>query len=161
MSKQSLRQSRKVEFTVYGEPVGKGRPRFYNGHAVTPEKTRAYEQEVALLSRVATREVFTEAVSVEITAYFGIPKSATKKKRQELIGGYVTKKPDADNIAKIIMDGISGICYKDDSQVALVNIRKIYTADEPRVTVKIGTIESASVDDGKSIDDVAKVALSP
>lgn len=37
----------KVEFTVPGIPVGKGRPRFMkNGHTYTPQKTRDYEGKV-------------------------------------------------------------------------------------------------------------------
>ena len=41
-----------LEFTVDGEPVGKGRPRFTrNGHAYTTEKTADYEQLVKLYFR--------------------------------------------------------------------------------------------------------------
>ena len=37
----------RVEFTVPGIPVGKGRPRFMkNGHTYTPQKTRDYEDKV-------------------------------------------------------------------------------------------------------------------
>lgn len=37
----------KIEFTVPGAPVGKGRPRFMkNGHTYTPQKTRDYEGKV-------------------------------------------------------------------------------------------------------------------
>ena len=37
----------KIEFTVPGIPVGKGRPRFMkNGHTYTPQKTRDYEDKV-------------------------------------------------------------------------------------------------------------------
>lgn len=39
----------KIEFTVPGIPVGKGRPRFTkDGHAHTPGKTREYENKVVL-----------------------------------------------------------------------------------------------------------------
>lgn len=32
-----------MKITVLGNPKGKGRPRFYRGHAVTPKATREYE----------------------------------------------------------------------------------------------------------------------
>lgn len=127
-----------IKFTIKGEPIGKGRPRFYNGRAVTPERTRLYEAEVAVHARVATREMIKGAVGISICAVYGVPKSATKKKRAELLDGfYVEKKPDADNIAKVIMDAISGICYEDDSQVADLRVLKAYTDSEPYVSVVV------------------------
>lgn len=40
----------KAKFTVYGEPKGKGRPRFNTntGHAITPKDTVSYENLVKL-----------------------------------------------------------------------------------------------------------------
>ena len=35
-----------IRFTIPGNPVPKARPRFANGHAFTPEKTRSYEEMV-------------------------------------------------------------------------------------------------------------------
>lgn len=127
-----------IHFTVTGDPVGKGRPRFYNGHAVTPAKTRLYEEEVAILARVATKEPISGAVGIEIYAAFSVPKSATKKRKAELLESfYVTKKPDVDNIAKSIMDAINGICYEDDAQVAGIRVIKAYTEGKPYVDVTV------------------------
>ena len=41
---------KKAKFTVYGEPKGKGRPRFNTktGHAITPKDTVSYENLVKL-----------------------------------------------------------------------------------------------------------------
>lgn len=50
-----------------------------------------------------------------------------------------TKKPDCDNIVKIICDALNGIAYKDDAQITLVQIRKKY-ADVPQVEVKLSEI---------------------
>ena len=48
-----------------------------------------------------------------------------------------TKKPDADNIAKVVCDALNGVAYKDDTQIVSLHIKKSYTADEPRVEVMI------------------------
>ena len=41
----------RIQFTVPGVPVGKGRPRFTRGgHAYTPEKTAAFEEKVRPVS---------------------------------------------------------------------------------------------------------------
>ena len=46
-----------IMFTVYGNPVAKGRPRFAKrGNFVqtyTPEKTKTYETEVAMMAKAA------------------------------------------------------------------------------------------------------------
>jgi len=46
------------------------------------------------------------------------------------------KKPDCDNIAKIICDALNGIVYHDDSQVVDLEIRKYYS-DEPKVKIRM------------------------
>ena len=37
-----------------------------------------------------------------------------------------TKKPDADNILKIIADALNGIAYADDKQVVTAEVQKLY-----------------------------------
>jgi Holliday junction resolvase RusA-like endonuclease len=41
-----------------------------------------------------------------------------------------TKKPDFDNIAKIISDACNGIVYKDDAQIVHAVIAKRWSHDE-------------------------------
>lgn len=79
---------------------------------------------------------------VTITAYFPIPSKATKAERAMILsgGGHVTSKPDADNIAKIILDALNGIAYEDDAQVEELTVRRRYAA-EPCVRVTIETIQ--------------------
>lgn len=135
-------------FTVPGKPQGKARARtFYNprlgrSQSITPEKTVLYENFIKSCYEAADikcRWFDKEPLQMEINAYFDIPKSASKKQREEMIKGErtPTKKPDADNIAKVICDALNGVAYKDDTQIVSLHIRKIYAADEPRVTVSI------------------------
>jgi Holliday junction resolvase RusA-like endonuclease len=46
------------------------------------------------------------------------------------------KKPDLDNIAKIIADSLNGVAYRDDSQIVESSVAKFYS-DFPRVEVEI------------------------
>lgn len=139
--------ARKLEnmlfFTVPGEPVGKGRPRMTRaGHAFTPEKTASYENLVKLCFQKAypTWSPTPDEVGVEIYAYYQIPKSASKKKQREMIDGVIrpTKKPDIDNVAKIINDALNGIAWADDTQIVTEGIKKLYS-DKPKVAVTIYT----------------------
>ena len=52
-----------------------------------------------------------------------------------------TKKPDADNVMKIILDALNGVAYEDDRQIVALAIRKTY-GEKPGVRVEIRTIAS-------------------
>ena len=50
------------------------------------------------------------------------------------------KRPDADNVAKAILDALNGHAYNDDSAIALLTVRKYQTTGASHVEV---TIEEA------------------
>lgn len=131
---------KQVVFFIKGEPVGKGRPRFTKqGHAYTPDKTRDYESLVGLSYRKKARGYkFTSPVRVKICAYFGVPKSKSKKVAADMLNRHIlpTKKPDIDNIAKIILDGLNHIAWDDDKQIVELIVGKAY-GKEPMVVVAI------------------------
>lgn len=134
----------RVEFNVPGRPQGKDRPRavFQGGriHTYTTKKTRSYENEIreAYLES-ANGTVFDGCISMKIMAYFPIPKATKKSDREQMLKGRVLpcKKPDTDNIAKIICDALNGTAYADDKQVVELSVCKRYVADEPYVRVSI------------------------
>lgn len=137
-----------MKFTVYGKPQGKARARtFYNPRlgrtqSITPEKTVLYENLIKQCYMIADEKESWfngEPLKMIISAYYEIPKSTTKKKRAEIMDGklYPTKKPDADNIAKVICDALNKIAYKDDTQIIDLTVRKLYSADLPKVVVEI------------------------
>lgn len=129
----------KAVFTVLGEPQGKGRPKFARrGKYVsvrTPEKTKAYENAIqAAYLQQCGNVGFPEGSQMElrVTAYFKIPKSTSKKKRETMLSGEVrpTKKPDGDNILKAVADALNGVAYKDDAYVVKMEIEKYYGEPE-------------------------------
>lgn len=40
------------------------------------------------------------------------------------------KKPDVDNIVKIVADALNGVAYHDDTQIVSVLAKKVYAASE-------------------------------
>ena len=62
----------RVAFTIPGEPIGKGRPRFGNGRTYTPARTRAYEAAIASAAQTAVYRAgiapFRGACAVEVVA---------------------------------------------------------------------------------------------
>lgn len=129
-------------FEVTGEIVGKARPRMntYTGKAYTPTKTKNYEYLVkqSFLLKYQNAEVLEGRASVSILALFQVPKSTSKKNSEKMLNKQIspTKKPDIDNIAKIVLDALNKLAYKDDTQVVDLNIAKAY-ADRERLIIKI------------------------
>ena len=132
-----------IMFQIPGEPKGKGRPRLgRSGHAFTPHETANYEN----LVKLCFREEYPDhrpldpnvSVKVDIIARYQIPKSASKKKKNDMLMEFVvpTKKPDCDNIAKIVCDALNGIVYHDDSQICELTVKKRYS-EKPRVAVRM------------------------
>ena len=132
-----------VHFTVPGEPVGKGRPRFSRQGsfvmAYTPGKTVSYENLIKVEYERQSGLSFGEReIGLRVTAYFSIPKSVSKAKRQRMKDGEIrpTKKPDIDNVCKVVADALNGVAYNDDRQIVYTEISKRYD-DMPRMDVSI------------------------
>lgn len=134
-----------IVFTIPGEPVAKGRPKFTKaGHTYTPPKTVAYENLVKLCYKQKySGKCFSDnaQLSVEVKAYMSIPKSKPKKWQAEAQEDVIrpTKRPDTDNILKIIQDALNGVAYRDDAQI-VESICEKYYSDKPRVEVRIEEI---------------------
>lgn len=131
-----------IDFTIPGDPIAKGRPRFAKrGNFVatfTPKKTSEYERLVKLCSYQAMfgRAPFDAPIYLAVDIYLPIPTSWSKRKQIAAAKGEIgaTKKPDADNVLKAVKDAMNGIVYTDDSRVTDVVIRKRYSPT-PRVHV--------------------------
>ena len=118
-------------FIVPGEPRGKDRPRFTrNGRTYTTRKTIDYEKRIrtAYQEQYGQMPVLEGPICMVITAIFPIPKSDTKRTRENKLAGRLlpTRKPDTDNIMKAICDALNGIAYKDDSQIVECHLTKQY-----------------------------------
>lgn len=136
-----------VRFTVPGEPKGKARPRVFTNktgrsQAITPQDTLSYENLVRwVFTNTHNAKKLEGEIEARIVAMYPIPKSMTKKNRQLVDEGklHPTKKPDLDNVAKIILDSLNTIAYHDDSQVIRLVVEKHYS-DEPRVEVTLNEV---------------------
>lgn len=138
-----------VKFTVPGQPKGKARARTVRrgggkSFSYTPEGTVLYENLIkTCYLQDAGHVLFNDGqpLAVSITAFYEVPKSYSKKKKQEMLDGqlYPTKKPDIDNIAKCVLDALNKLAYRDDTQVVRLHMEKHY-AEIPRVEVEIREI---------------------
>ena len=127
---------------VEGKIKGKARPRVFNGHAMTPKDTVNYENWVRLCYQQQDGRHLQGAIKATIVVNYKIPKSYTKKRVQAIREGreYPCKKPDIDNIAKIILDSLNKIAYDDDSQIIELKVVKKWAEETERVEFELEEI---------------------
>lgn len=130
------------EFEVPGKITGKGRPRVnsYTGIVYTPTKTKDYETlvEQYFLLKYPKFKILEGRIKVQIKAFFNIPKATKKQEVSEMLENKISpmKKPDIDNIVKIILDSMNKFAFKDDAQITKLEVEKLY-GEEEKVYIKI------------------------
>lgn len=133
-----------VRFTVLGEPQGKARartvkdPRTGKSRTYTPEKTVSYENLIKLEYQAQCRgNFFTRdiPVSVKVDCYLCPPKGRHPERPM--------KKPDWDNIGKIICDALNKVAWCDDAQVVEGTVAKHWAGEmaQPIVFVSIRRVD--------------------
>lgn len=136
-------------FTIPGPPVGKGRPRFTTtGIPYTPPATRAAERRAraAYVESGGPRFPDGSALTLDVILYVARPRSHLLK------GGTLSKrgrefpvprsKPDTDNAAKLILDALEGVAFRNDLQVARLTVTRVWSTPElePFTHVTVGTM---------------------
>lgn len=136
-----------IEFKVEGRPVPQPRPRVYRtatgkSKAVNSRQSINYKRIVkyaALSEMNKQRLTMTDRpLAMRLMFVFSPPKTYTKKKLEAVKSGELryTKLPDADNLAKSVMDALNNVIYKDDSQIVELTVNKEY-GNTDHVAVKI------------------------
>lgn len=130
------------EFEVIGDIKGKARPRVntYTCKAYTPTDTKDYENLIKQYFKIKypRYETLEGRIFVKISAYFKIPKNTSKKNTEKMLEGDFspTKKPDIDNIVKIVLDALNKMAFKDDNQITKLEVEKFYSEKE-KIFVRI------------------------
>ncbi len=125
-----------VQFHIDGEPVPKGRPKFSQVggfmRTYTPKKTTDYENTVRAAAQAAmgVTDLLETPVGVYLYIRLPIPQSYSKKRREACLSGIEkpAKKPDIDNLAKSVLDGMNGVIWKDDAQIVSLHVTKVYSS---------------------------------
>lgn len=137
-----MEEKRVYELEINESITGKQRPRMntYTGKVYTPTKTKNYEYLVRQLFiyKYPKFVPIESRVKLTIIAYFELPNKRSKIQEAEMLADIIspTKKPDWDNIGKIISDALNKFAFKDDAQITDVRVIKRYTRS-PKVIVRI------------------------
>jgi Holliday junction resolvase RusA-like endonuclease len=132
-----------TSFVIPGKPFAKQRPRFSskNGRAFTPSETVSFEQTVGQIAMQHFPKPLEGPVSLQIYATFAPPKSWTKKKLRDVFS--VPKpphcqRPDLDNLAKAICDGLNRIAWADDAQIFDIRMTKEWGEEDGALVIVEG-----------------------
>jgi len=81
-------------------------------------------------------ELWIGPVRLEVYAYWPVPKSWPRWKREAALAGKLphTGRGDADNVLKLVADALQGMAYQNDHQVFDMRAVKLYS-DQPRLGV--------------------------
>lgn len=140
-----------IRFVIPGEPQPWRRGRLGKGKGGKPmhfkdDRTRANQAHwsAAALDALNGAPPIEGPVEAEIVARFMPPKSTSRVKLAAMLAGEIvpTKRPDADNICKNL-DGLNGVAFRDDAQVARLLVTKIY-AESAGVDVMICAFRKAA-----------------
>lgn len=111
-----------VHFTIEGDPVSKGRPRFARGRAYTPARTAAAEKVIALAAEPLFPQPLDVPVGMQMTFY-------CKTKRRT----------DGDNLAKLVSDALNGVAFVDDYLVeeSYWRVHRSVEGEDPRTEITV------------------------
>lgn len=139
-----MTETKSVVFTV--EFVrGQSRPKFStrpfpHAYKVSADERAERELREAAIERIgkdAPQPFFGKSpVGVQITCYEPLPASKPRSVASEPF----TKKPDVDNIAKLVLDALNGVMWADDAQIVHLDVTKgsrTRLFPEPQTSIRV------------------------
>jgi len=120
-----------ITVQIEGNPIAWKRPgrRLIGTNVITYDKQRKEKDQTQWQIRAQYREEpILVPIHMDIVFYRQMPKSLGKKLREQMLHDYVKcyRRPDLDNLAKYVLDCMTGIIFKDDAQVTELNLRKVW-----------------------------------
>jgi len=134
-----------ITLTVTGKPIAKARPKFVRRgkfvSAYNPQETEEGRWLWQVIQQYKGPPI-SGPVRLSLAFWMPIPKSTSKKKREQMLTGYLhhDKKPDIDNLIKFTFDCLNGVLFEDDRQVIGISAIKTYS-EIPRTVVVLRKVE--------------------
>jgi crossover junction endodeoxyribonuclease RusA len=132
----------RISLSVHGTPQPQGSakafiPKGWKRAIITSDnaKMKPWRQQISGMAAEAMQgqELAAGPVRIEVDFYFAKPKSAKKSLEHKIT------KPDIDKLARSVLDALSGIAFRDDSQVVELTFSKNFGLPE-RVSIQAESI---------------------
>jgi len=144
----------RLEFTVYGKPAQMGSKKAFvrGGRAIitddNSDKRKQWANAVAseAAEMMAGAAVITDPVSLQVTFFFGRPKShfGTGRNASQLKQSAPSRHaqtPDLDKLIRCLGDALTGIVYRDDSQIVSLTADRRWTEGQERCEMVIKVLQ--------------------
>lgn len=122
-------------FFVHGVAVPQGsmQARIINGRPIVTSANRNLKgwRDLVALRAQEYAEYNEGAVHVSLDFYLPRPISLSKKVKENI------KRPDLDKLVRSCLDSMTGIMFKDDSQVISIHATKQYATTEQGVRIRV------------------------
>ena len=142
-----------ISFKDKGELKGLPRPRTTKtGHIYMPDWVKDRKKAIQMLYLSAAKGVKFEEGPVDVRLLINkkMPgNSWSKKHKREMFGTPAPVKPDIDNIIKLYLDALTGVCWHDDAQVTSIGAAMYYDYTDS-VIVYVSNVETKSPELGIS-----------
>lgn len=144
----SVTEARVLTFEIPGTPAAWARARTGKGRFFKSAKQERAQASVegAYVEAAQGLQPHEGPVQVAIACHFLAPKDHWE-------GRECTKRPDLDNLAKLVGDALNGLAYRDDSQIVGLTVEKHYTTGHERTEVTL-TFKPSTPKPRKSKADV-------
>ena len=135
-----------IEIILNGPPKAQKRARIARHNRMYDPSNKDKKQIWIQIAKYKPKKPITGGITVKLLFVLGRPKHhyrtgkykhMLKEKFKNVY--YVTNKPDADNLAKLILDVLEPNFYLNDSQVCRLQVEKIY-GKVPRTEIIIEEI---------------------
>lgn len=126
-----------MEIIVEGPPIPAMRPRIKPGKMYDLQYKAKENFGWKVKSKMKPYFIPTRnAVILELEFHMPIPESLSRKKKEGIKGTMHIKRPDISNLIKFVEDALNGILWQDDSVIAKIKAKKIYS-DTPKTVMNI------------------------
>jgi Holliday junction resolvase RusA-like endonuclease len=120
-------------------PKPQGRPRFARAgkfvRTYDPPESRAYKDAVRDAIKLQCPTYYPDQ-AIYVSIWFHMPRPKRLRLRPNIPH---IKRPDVDNLAKAILDALTGVLWRDDAQICRLHIDKRYTDDDynPGIDIEV------------------------
>lgn len=118
-----------ISFEVHGTPVPQGSMKVINGHVIHNRGSAlaAWRSQIALTARQSGAKPTLEPVDIDMVFTILRPKTVTRPEPSVA--------PDLDKLVRGVLDALTAVMYRDDSQVTSLRAQKVY-GERPGVWIQ-------------------------
>ena len=120
-------------------PVVASRARVTRWSTYFPKRYTQFRKEFRELLEKYKAEPTDGLLYVKLDFYVQLPKTMSKKKKEEKEGKHCDNNADLDNYVKATLDSLEGKYYNNDKQIVMIRARK-YWSDTGHIKFKMEEI---------------------